>query len=652
MKFAFAPMLALAAMVFATTDSSTAQTTSLQSPATQKPQTSGGQVIFSRSTDANGQTTTTTGPGATGTAGTMVTEPVADDDEREAVTFTALDLDVHLEPAAQQMAVRAGLRVRNDGKTPLQHIPLQISSSLKWERIRVGGRDVAFQVATLNSDADHTGQLHEAEISLAAPLSPGATLQLDVTYSGTIAPNAQRLIALGTPEDVALRTDWDRIGVKFTGLRGFGNVVWYPVASVPVILGDGARLFDEMGEHKLRLRGAHFKLRLTDEFPRGPAPTVALINGESAPLSVTDGTEEVPGVATATLQDVTLGFEAPSLFVAMRKPVQATDATLWTQAGEETAVASWTVADSTVLPFLQGWLGEHPRSQLTILDLPDAGDAPFESGPLLAAPIRQASADQLEDVMVHSLTHAFLRTAAQAPPAWLDEGVARFMGTLWLEKQAGRIKALESLEADRQALALAEPSSPGESAGQPLRQAIAPTYYRTKAAYVLWMLRDIVGDAALAAALRAYDPAADQSRNGGPGEFETLLERNAHLDLKWFFADWVDADKGLPDLTIDSVFPSPAQAGNTLVGVNLSNAGYAAANVPVTVRTAETSITQRVLVPGRGKVVQRILIQGAPTTVQANDGTIPETQASEHVTELTGADSSSSSSSLSSTPPQ
>ena len=56
-------------------------------------------------------------------------------------------------------------------------------------------------------------------------------------------------------------TDWDAIGVDFTGLRGFGNVVWYPVSSVPVILGDGARVFDEMGEHKLRMAGARFRLQ-------------------------------------------------------------------------------------------------------------------------------------------------------------------------------------------------------------------------------------------------------------------------------------------------------------------------------------------------------------------------------------------------------
>ncbi len=83
------------------------------------------------------------------------------------------------------------------------------------------------------------------------------------------------------------------------------------------------------------------------------------------------------------------------------------------------------------------------------------------------------------------------------------------MGTLWLEKQQGRQKALESLESGRAALALAEPASPGESSGQPLAQAISPVYYRTKATYIFWMLRDLVGDAALSAALRAYNPAAE-----------------------------------------------------------------------------------------------------------------------------------------------
>ena len=161
------------------------------------------------------------------------------------------------------------------------------------------------------------------------------------------------------------------------------------------------------------------------------------------------------------------------------------------------------------------------------------------------------------------------------------------------------------------------------------------------------MLRDVAGDPTLSAALRAYDPAHDHgdasSKSAHAGSFESLIEQAGERhDLAWFFNDWVDADKGLPDLSIESVFPTPQPAGNWLVAVNLANSGYASAEVPVTVRTDNTSITQRVRIPARGKVVQRILIQGKPTEVQLNDGTVPETEASVHVTNLADTNSSSS----------
>lgn len=642
--FEFAALLSAAFLSCGTSIVSWAQTPTApppvpaQAPPAAETNKPAGKVIFSRSIDENGETTTQTG--ATAKQPSMTQEPTAQDSERAAVTFTDFDIDVHLRTEAHQIAARALLTVRNDGKTPLSRVPLQISSSLNWERVRLQGKNAEFQVATLNSDSDHTGQLHEAAVPLAQPLAPGASLQLDVTYSGLIPASAQRLLAIGTPEEVALHSDWDQIGTDFTGLRGFGNVVWYPVSSVPVILGDGARLFDEIGEHKLRLGGARFRLRLAVEFPAGQPPTVALVNGHSAALTVVDSGmgADVAGVATAQVDSSTLGFESPSLFVAMRKAHPGTNLTAWTIADNEVAVKSWLEAADEVTPFLQGWLGQRPRAQLTLLDLPDPGDAPYETGALLATSLREGPPEQQEEVLAHALTHAWM----QSPRAWLSEGVAHFMGTLWIEKKQGREKALDALEAGRQALALAEPESPGESVGQPLTRAISPVYYRNKATYVLWMLRDIAGDATLSAALRAYDPTQDAnkgfSRDSGPGLFETTLEQaGPRHDLSWFFGDWVDSDKGLPDIAIESVFPNREPSGNWLVAVNLTNSGYAAAEVPVTVKTDLTSVTQRVHLPARGKAVQRVLIQGRPTEVQINDGTVPESQASVHVTNLDSA---------------
>jgi hypothetical protein len=616
-----------------------------------------GQVIFSRSADENGQATTTTGAAAQNAGGQMVETPVATDEEREAVTFTAFDMDVHLRPAEHEIAVRAMVTVRNDGKMPIAHIPLQISSSLNWERIRVAGHDVNFTVATLNSDVDHTGQLHEAAVPLAESLLPGATAQLDVTYSGAVTQDAKRLLAIGTPDNVAEHTDWDEIDTGFTGLRGFGNVVWYPAASVPAVLGmsaesnalawqkagganvDSARVFEEMGEHKLRMSGARFRLHLAAEFAHGHAPTVALINGQVSRLTVTDSADEgaeVAGVATASADDAVLGFEAPSLFVAARTEKKAQNTELFALPGDVAAVEDWSASAAEVSPFLQGWLGEKPRSELAILDLPDREDAPFETGSMLATSIRQATPEQLDGVLAHALTHAWM----DAPRAWVSEGLAHFMETLWMEHEHGRKKALEALESTRDALALAEPVSPGEGPGVPLGQAIAPIYYREKATYIFWMLRDLMGDAALSQALREYSPkddaAAGLGANSGAGTLKKLMEKAAtERDLAWFFADWVDADKGLPDLAIGDVFAAPTEAGNWLATVNLSNSGYAGCEVPVTLSTAETTITQRVVVPGRGKAVQRILIQGKPTEITANDRIVPETEASIHVKDLT-----------------
>ncbi len=608
-----------------------------QSPnqATPQPAKPAGKVLFQRSLDPNGDTVSTTGPAAKPAAQASAANSI-DDAERNSITITALDLDVRLNSAAQQLAARALVTVRNSGTASLSHIPLQISSSLNWESIRIAGRNVSYPLATINSDADHTGQLHEAAVALAEPLVPGATVQLDVTYSGTIAATARRLVSVGTPEDSASHSDWDEISPAFTGLRGFGNVVWYPVVSVPVILGDGARLFDEIGRQKLRSSGTEFRLRLTVEFPHGQAPTIAAINGNAVPLKAVDSQTEnfdLPGIATADTGPATLTFESPSLFVAAEAAHAGTHLTVYAVPDDEQAVQNWLTTATNVAPMIERWLGPTPRTQLTVLDLPDPDDLPWESGPLLAIPLRGGPSDQLSTVLAHALTHAWM-----APnPYWLNEGTANFMGTLWDDHLQRRDQALGTLEAGRQALALEEPPSPGEGAGQPLSHATAPVYYRTKAAYILWMLRDLVGDDALAAALRAVNGAADKAETGtGPSEsFQAALMTAAPgANLKWLFADWIDADHGLPDLTIDKVFPNAVQSGNWLVSVTLSNAGYAAAEVPITVRSATNTTTERVLIPARGTVTPRLLVQGKPTEVQVNDGTVPETQASLHITHL------------------
>jgi hypothetical protein len=110
------------------------------------------------------------------------------DEERNALTFTGYDLDVHLVPARARIAVHAGLAVRNDGRAPLTRPAMQISSSLVWESIGLrtpaGVVPLAFVQHRINTDADHTGVSREAVVTLPTAMVPGGKLELVALYSG------------------------------------------------------------------------------------------------------------------------------------------------------------------------------------------------------------------------------------------------------------------------------------------------------------------------------------------------------------------------------------------------------------------------------------------------------------------------------------
>ena len=166
-------------------------------------------------------------------------------------------------------------------------------------------------------------------------------------------------------------------------------------------------------------------------------------------------------------------------------------------------------AATIVAPLIHRWLGTEPRGSLNIVDLPEQGDAPFEDGDVLFADVQSTEPAKLTDALIHSLTHLYFRS----PYAWLQEGVPSFMGSLWLEQNRGRDVAIQQLDNTRGALSLAEPGMLPPPGSQALLIARDPVYYRTKATYVFWMLRDLAGDDALARALRAYQPGSDTDGN-------------------------------------------------------------------------------------------------------------------------------------------
>ena len=144
--------------------------------------------------------------------------------------------------------------------------------------------------------------------------------------------------------------------------------------------------------------------------------------------------------------------------------------------------------------------------------------------------------------------------------------------------------------------------------------------YRVKAMYVWWMLRDMVGEAALQQAFKKYRPLDDKDTAYMP----RLIEQAAKRDLEWFFDDWLYRDRGLPDFRVDSVFPRTTLNGTYVVTVTLANDGDAAAEVPVFVRAEGGERTKRMLVKGKSKAVDRVEVPTTPNEAVVNDGSVPE----------------------------
>jgi Peptidase family M1 domain len=622
----------LSAMVLVVSSAAIGQSTPPPDPDQAAPH---GKILFNRDQDS---------PAVEEPAKPPLKQPAlaVTDVERASPAFTAYDLDVHLSPAQSHLAVHAGFTVRNSGKEPLTRLIVQVSSSLHWESfaMRSSGRvsPLSFTQQTIDTDADHTGKATEAVVSLSQPLEPGASVELTGFYSGEVAQSAERLERIGAPLDQAARADWDRISPEWTGLRGFGNVLWYPTAAPPVFLGDGARLFQSVGQTRLQQATATFHLRLTVEYI-GDAPDAAFFCGRREQLKALSENQslpvaESPGVATAEFSERPLGFRAPSLFVTDRAGTVTNDSLISAVTDHYDALPGYGAAADKVRPMLTEWLGTGPLSVLTILD---HDGQPFEDDALLVVPMRAAAPDALAPALAHSLSHAWFRSSH----VWLDEGVAQFMGLQWMEQSLGREVAVAHLEEEAKALALVEPA-PAKSAGaaeeqgQSLINASDEVYYRTKAAAVLGMLRSIVGDDALRRAFQFY---REDKMDSDPREFQRVLERTSRRELGWFFDDWVYRDRGLPDLSIASVTPRAIdQIGNKgagwLVAVEVRNDGGAVAEVPVTVRSGTLTATQRLRIPGRSSASTRIVFEGTPAEVLVNDGTVPEVQSSMHTMQI------------------
>jgi hypothetical protein len=554
--------------------------------------------------------------------------------DREAFTFISYDLNVRVEPEQQRLGVRGKITLRNDSATPQKIAVLQVSSSLDWRSIKAGGKQLQFVSQLFTSDIDHTGALSEAIVTLPEAVPPKGTIDLEIAYEGIVVLDATRLTRIDTPEAAAHSTDWDEIGVSFTAVRGVGYVAWYPIATEAANLSEGASLFEVLGRWKGREAGSSMEISL--EYPSlpGDAPAPVMLCGGKQSQGISKvGRPQYPGTKCSYQP---LGLSVPSIVLAGYGIVDRPAITVYFLRGHEVSAGSYADAAEKALPFITEWFGE-PRNKAETADLADPNAAPFENGSLLLEPLT-ADPKLAGLVTTHQLTHA----AFSSPRPWINEGLAHFAQALYLEYQSGRQAALDYIGLHRSALSAAEEEKekqttvprPEDEVNRSLINTADEELYRSKAMCVWWMLRDMVGDAALKKALMLYRPEQDKE----PSYLPRLIQAQTQRNLEWFFDDWVYRDRGVPEFKVESAFSRKTLPGAYIVTVTVDNLGAAGAEVPLTVKFAGGEVSKRLVVRGKSNAVIRVEVMKPPEEIVVNDGSVPERDTENNVFKIEGGD--------------
>jgi hypothetical protein len=555
--------------------------------------------------------------------------------DREAFTFTRYDLHISLDPSQQRLGARGTITLRNDSDAPQSSLTLQISSSLHWVSIQAGGKPAGFITQAYTSDIDHTGALSEAIVSLPKPIAAKATLEISVGYEGTIPQDATRLTRIGMSSEAAKHSDWDQIGAAFTAVRGIGYVAWYPIAMESVNMSDPSALSEAVGRWKERERGTEMSLDFSRIYSGESGWPSLFCNGEPASESVSD--ESLDGVHKNQSKCVfQLDNGATPLFVIGNyQTLDSSGAKIAFLPEHKPGADDYVLALNQVAPSVSVWLGGHTSPNGTkrrVIDLPDAKSTPFESGSTLLMPL---TGDETNMLLMGVQQTAQLDFASPRP--WISSGLARYAQARYVEQEKNRELALSYLQSHSGALVEAERLNVAQGSDAAARNSLIRSsdefYVETKAMNVWWMLRDLVGETAFAAALHNYKAADDKDAM----HMQKLLEAQSHRDLTWFFNDWVYRDGGLPDFRIASVFFSPIVSGGNMVTVTVENLGAAAAEVPVRLVMAAGDATEKLIVPGKSKASVRILAASTPEKAIVNDGSVPESDTSNNEYQIDSA---------------
>jgi aminopeptidase N len=196
-----------------------------------------------------------------------------------------------------------------------------------------------------------------------------------------------------------------------------------------------------------------------------------------------------------------------------------------------------------MLAYYSATIGPYPYDKLALVESSTKFGGMENASAIFLDEKRIDGDGSLEPLAAHEIAHQWFGDSVTQRlwhDVWLSEGFATYFCNLFFEHADGRKVFAERMQADRADYLEAQRKQP-RAVHDPsiieLPKLLGPFTYE-KGAWVLHMLRGIMGDRAFFAGVRDYY-AAYRDRNASTGELRVIMERHAGQPLDWFFRQWI-----------------------------------------------------------------------------------------------------------------
>lgn len=193
---------------------------------------------------------------------------------------------------------------------------------------------------------------------------------------------------------------------------------------------------------------------------------------------------------------------------------------------------------------------------------------------------------------------------------WLNEGFASYADVLWAEHQSGTAGRRARLDLFASLVGLEYSRGFGTTVLDPLATRLFSATTYDKGAWVLHMLRGLLGEGAFFALLRDYH-ATHRHGVADTDDFIRIAERHAGRPLRWFFDPWLTA-VGYPVYAIDWRSEAGAGGGARLTLTLEQQQSEVVYRMPIDVEVRTTAGTERHRIDSDRRRHSAVLELGAP----------------------------------------